>query len=102
MAKLSGQISDMNVQATESQILPLRGNAGKLRGHFTHGRQNIDDAQLVGCDKQCAGTPNHRHGVPALALVTPYKFTNWAALEIPQQTQDLRERTPLRYSVGFM
>ncbi len=26
---------------------------------------------LVGCDQQRAGTPNHRHGVPALPLVTP-------------------------------
>ena len=27
----------------------------------------------VGCDKQRAGTPNHRHGVPVLPLVTPYR-----------------------------
>jgi|GEM_PF-4735355 len=45
-----------------------------------HGRPAIDDAQLVGCDKQRAGTPVHRHGVPALPLVTPYKFTNWVAV----------------------
>ena len=43
------------------------------------GCPGIDDGQLVGCDKQRAGTPNHRHGVPALPLVTPYKFTNWPA-----------------------
>ncbi len=34
-------------------------------------RPVIDDAQSVGCDQQRAGTPNHRHGVPALPLVTP-------------------------------
>ena len=36
--------------------------------------------KFVGCDKQRAGTPIHSHGVPALALVTPYKlrmFKNW-------------------------
>ena len=43
----------------------------------SHGLRVIDDGQSVACDKQRAGTPNHKHGVPALALVTPYKFTNW-------------------------
>ena len=46
-----------------------------------HGWTAIDDGQLVGCDKQRAGTPNHRSGVPALPLVTPYKFTNWRAVK---------------------
>lgn len=39
----------------------------------------VDKMQLVGCDKQREGTPNQRHGVPALALVTPYRFMNWRA-----------------------
>ena len=43
-------------------------------------RPVIDDVQSVGCDKQRAGTPNQRHGVPALPLVTPYKFTKWPAV----------------------
>ncbi len=34
MAKLSGQASDMNVQAAELQILPLRITGGKLRRQF--------------------------------------------------------------------
>ena len=52
-----------------------------IRKRVTHGRvRYIDHAQLVGCDKQRAGTPDYRHGVPALALVTPYKFTNWHAV----------------------
>ena len=46
------------------------------------GEPVIDDAQSVGCDKHRAGTPNQRHGVPALPLVTPYKFTNWPAVLI--------------------
>ena len=45
-----------------------------IRKRVTHGRvRYIDHAQLV-------GTPDYRHGVPALALVTPYKFTNWHAV----------------------
>ncbi len=60
----------------------------------THGRPVIDPSQVVGCDKQRAGTPNHAHGVPApplvtpnhahgvlaLPLVTPYELTNWPAV----------------------
>ena len=42
-----------------------------------HGWLVCESAIPVGCDKHRAGTPNHRHGVPALALVTPYKSTNW-------------------------
>ena len=41
---------------------------------------SLEHAQTVGCDKQRAGTPIYRHGVPALALVTPYKSTNWPAV----------------------
>lgn len=47
-----------------------------------HGRPIIDDVKSVGCDQQRAGTPHHRHGVPALPLVTPCKFTNWPASAI--------------------
>ena len=38
-----------------------------------HGWLFFGHAHVVGCDKQRAGTPNHRHGVPALPLVTPYR-----------------------------
>ena len=48
-----------------------------------HGWPIIDDGQLV--DKQRAGTPHHRSGVPALPLVTPYKFTNWPAVTCVHQ-----------------
>ena len=43
-----------------------------------------DARLLVGCDKQRAGTPYHPLGVPALPLVTPYKFTNCPAVALLQ------------------
>ena len=53
-------------------------DAGDVRKSALPAKPTENDVkQLVGCDKQRAGTPIHRHGVPALALVTPYKFTNW-------------------------
>ena len=55
--------------------LPVENAAG-AQDEFSHGSRGNVDAQFLGCDKQRAGTPNHRHGVPALPLVTPYKLTN--------------------------
>ena len=49
-------------------------------GRRAHDRPIIDDGRSAGCDKQRAGTSNHRHGVPALPLVTPSEFTNWPAV----------------------
>ncbi|RLT22199.1 MAG: hypothetical protein DWI29_00870 [Planctomycetota bacterium] len=42
--------------------------------------KDCDRAYPVGCDKQRAGTPNHKHGVPALALVPPCKITDCPAM----------------------
>ena len=63
-------------------------------GRWKHSRPVIDHSQVVGCDKQRAGTPNQRNGVPALALVTPYKFTNWPAVKVawPEDLSATRKR----------
>ena len=53
-----------------------------------HGWPVIDDGPLVGCDKQRAGTPHPRSGVPALPLVTPCKFTNLVSRERHAQEVD--------------
>ena len=46
-------VSDMNVQATESQILPLRVTGGKLRRHFTWAVQS-SGAFLSVADEACS------------------------------------------------
>jgi hypothetical protein len=51
-----------------------------------HVRPVIDDGQLVGYDEQRAGIPNHGHGVPALTLITPCKFTNSQAVAVETAT----------------
>ena len=56
-------------------------DAGDVRKSALPAKPTENDVkQLVGCDKQRAGTPIHRHGVPALPLVTPYKSTDWPAV----------------------
>lgn len=50
-----------------------------------HDWRVTDDGKLVGCDQQRAGTLNHESGVPALPLVTRYKFTNWPAVRMRRE-----------------
>ena len=40
---------------------------------LTHSWPVVEHAQIVGCDKRRAGTPNQRHGVPAHCLSHPTK-----------------------------
>ena len=69
---------DISRERLISLLLRMRDFNTHL-GRKCHVRPVFGHAQTVGCDKQRAGTLNCRHGVPALALVTPYKSANWPA-----------------------
>ena len=67
-----------------------------------HGWPVIDDGPLVGCDKQRSGTPHPRSGVPALPLVTPYKFTNWPAVKGTRRKLTLARQDSMVFQRVFL